>query len=164
MRHVVVAGAAVARLLLGAATAVAQVNYVPGVFVGTSKGPVELIVYAEVLPSGRMKLADGMSLEDVPTVDTVQRFLCSLPNWKPGAVWIASDAIFKDEYSERRQVTAGYRMLNVYTTEVRVADLEDSGKVARLVKQVRPNGSEPAFAFISLNASGIGRHYLVRLR
>ena len=158
------AGVSLAGLLVGAAVATAQVNYIPGVFVGTSKGPVELIVYAEIQSSGRMRLGDGMSLEDVPMVETVQRILCSLPNWTPTGIWMASEAIFRDEYAERRHVISGLRMLNVYTTELRAADLEDPEKVSRLVRQVRPNGTEAAFVFIALDGSGIGRHYMVRLR
>ena len=156
--------ASFACVVLFAAPADAQTAYVPGVFAGTSKGPVELIVYAEITGSGRMRVAEGGSLEDVPTLDTVQRILCSLPDRKPADVWLASEAIFRDEYAERRQLNWAVRMLNVYTTEVRVADLEDPEKVARLARQVRPNGTDPVFAFIALTGSGAGRHYMVRVR
>jgi hypothetical protein len=120
--------------LLFAAAVSAQVQYVQSVFVGTSKGPVELIAYAELLNNGRMSVASGHSIEDVPIVETVQRILCSLPNWKVSGVWLAGDAIFRDDRAERRQMTVASRMLNVYTIELRIADLEDSEKVARLVR------------------------------
>jgi len=45
-------------------------GYSHGVFVGTEHGPIELTAYAEVV--------------------TIQRILCTLPNWQPGAIMIAS--------------------------------------------------------------------------
>jgi hypothetical protein len=157
--------AALAAAAFFMAAAAAQTTYVPGVFVGTPRGPVELIAYSEIAPSGRMRMADRTSLDDVPTVETVQRILCSMPEWTPTRVWMASHEIFNDERAERRQLAVTHRQFNVYTVELRVPDLEDPEKVARLVKQVRGTGGEPAYVFVSMdNQLGVGRHYVVRLR
>jgi hypothetical protein len=153
--------AAAALLMLGS-TASAQ-DYIHGVFVGTPEGPVELIAYADSIPNGQLRLVRG-SWEDVPTVDTVQRILCSLPNWKPVSVWMSSEAIFRDEYAERRQLAWAQRMLNVYTMEIRVKDLENPTRVSDLIRQVKATDDTPAYAFVMVHANGTGRYYPVRLR
>jgi hypothetical protein len=151
--------------VLAVAAAPAQTAYVPGVFVGTGKGPVELIAWAEVTRKGTLRMTPDTSIEDVPTVDTVQRILCSMPDWKPRAVWLAGNAIFEDERAERRLLASTQRSFNVYTVELRVPDLEDPGTLERLAKQVRSKETDPAYVFIPMdNNLGVVRYYMARLR
>src|SRR2546425_468883 len=91
--------AALAWALADPARAAAGQGYVTGVFVATPDGPVELTAWAEVSRTGQLRMAKG-SLENVPTVTEVRGILCNLPNWRPGAVMIASEAIFRDERAE----------------------------------------------------------------
>ena len=65
-------------------------GYSHGVFVGTEHGPIELTAYAEVV--------------------TIQRILCNLPNWQPGAIMIASQEIFINEKAERRELRFAVRL------------------------------------------------------
>jgi hypothetical protein len=139
-------------------------GYIEGVFVGTPNGPVELMVYAEQIRNGQMRLSGGGVFEDVPEVDTVQQVLCSLPNWKPVSVWVASSKIFRDEYAERRTLAIAGRALNVATLVIRVRDLEDRKNVERLIRSVRATGDEVPYAFVHLTSGGVERHYMVRLR
>lgn len=153
-----------ATCLLCASAADAQPSYVPGVFVGTSKGPVELITYAEPINSGQMRLSGG-SFDDVPVVETVDGILCSLPNWKPVGVWMANSRIFRDERAERRLLPSAGRQLNVATIELRVRDLEDRARAERLIRNVKLEGDEVPYVFVHVGTgSGVERHYMVRLR
>ena len=102
---------------------VAAQGYSHGVFVGTQHGPIELTAYAEVVTNGQLRMAKG-SRENIPTLSDIQRVLCNLPNWEPGAIMIANQAIFLDEKAERRELRFAVRRLNISALELRVEDLE----------------------------------------
>jgi hypothetical protein len=67
------------------AAALAQNDYVRGVFVSTAGGPVELIAYADRTGIGLMRMSFG-SLEDIPAIASPTRVLCNIPHWKPTQV------------------------------------------------------------------------------
>jgi hypothetical protein len=89
--------------------------------------------------------------------------LCSLPGWKPGAVWASTRAIFRNEYAERRQLSFAVRQISVYTVELRVADVETPEKAARLIRAVRATADNPAYVFVTLHNHGVVREYMIEL-
>ena len=149
-------GALVARHVL-------QGGYGYGVFIGTSHGPIELTAYAEVVTNGQLRMAKG-SFENVPTLSDVQRVLCNVPNWEPGAIFLATQEIFKDERAERREVRFALRRLNISALELRVEDIERKDRLAELVKSVGASEQSPAFVFIVMTTNGLNRFYPFRVR
>jgi hypothetical protein len=132
------------------------------VFVHAGQVPVELLAFAEISSTGQLRLA-AATFEDVPAVNHVYRVLCSLPGWKPIRVWISTKAIFRNEYAERRQLRFGGRQLNVYASELRIAELEQPERAARLVRSVRGTADNPAYVFVTLSNDNLAREYLVQL-
>jgi hypothetical protein len=141
----------------------AQGAYVAGVFVGTPDGPIELTAYAEVATNGQLRMAKG-SLENVPTLSDVQRILCNLPNWQPGAIFVATQEIFRDERAERREVRFALRRLNVSALELRVEDIERKDSLAELVQSVGASEKSPAYVFVVMATNGLSRFYPFRVR
>ena len=140
-----------------------QTDYLPGVFVGTPHGPVELTAYAEVVTNGQLRMARG-SFENVPTLSDVQRILCNVPNWQPGAIFVATQDIFRDERAERREVRFALRRLNVSALELRVEDIERPDRLADLVRSVGASQQSRAYVFIVMTTSGLSRFYPFRVR
>ena len=140
----------------------AQSRYIDGVFIHAGGEPIELLTFADRTSSGQLRLSSG-SWEDVPIVESVRRVLCSLPNWKPSAVWLSTKRIFRDEYAERRVLPFAIRQLNIYAIELRVADMETSQSASRLVRSVGATDEDPAFLFVTMSSSGITRDYVVQL-
>jgi hypothetical protein len=153
---------AVAWILGPAAPVVPQGGYVHGLFVGTQHGPVELTAYAEVVTNGQLRMAKG-SFENVPTLSDVQRVLCNLPNWDPGAIFVATQEIFRDERAERREVRFAIRRLNISALELRVEDIERQDRLADLVRSVGASDRSPAYVFIVMTTNGLNRFYPFRI-
>src|SRR4030095_15339804 len=124
-----------------------QGSYSHGVFIGTPHGPIELTAYAEVASNGRLRMAKG-SRENIPTLSEIQRVLCNLPNFEPGAIMISSQDIFIDEKAERREIRFAVRRLNITALELRVEDLERKDRLAQLVQGVGASETSPAYAFV----------------
>jgi hypothetical protein len=144
------------------AVASLQPRYVDGVFVHSGQAPIELLAYAERAGTGQLRLVTA-SFEDVPVVDRVFRVLCSLPTWKPVLVWASTKAIFRNEYTNRRQLPFGGRQVNVYTVELRIADVEEPDRTAKLVRALRATEEEPAYLFITMSNGSVTRDYMVQL-
>lgn len=143
-------------------TAIAQPRYVDGVFVHANSAPIELLTFADRTSIGQLRMSSG-SFEDVPVVESVNRVLCSLPNWQPAAVWVSTKRIFRDEYAERRHLPFAVRRLNIYAIELRVADAESPESVSRLMAAVRASEENPALLFITMASGHITRDYIVQL-
>lgn len=150
-------------LAMSLAVVWAQSAYQPGVFVATRDAPIELTAYAEVATNGQLRMARG-SLENVPTLSDVQRVLCNLANWEPGAVFVATQEIFKDERAERRDVRFALRRLNISALELRVEDIERKDRLAELVRSVRASDTSPAYVFIVMTTNGLNRFYPFRVK
>jgi len=144
-------------------TPVASQGYSHGVFVGTQHGPIELTAYAEVVTNGQLRMAKG-SRENIPTLSDIQRVLCNLPNWEPGAIMIANQAIFLDEKAERRDLRFAVRRLNISALELRVEDLERKDRLAQLLQGVAASEQSPAFVFVVMVGNGMSRFYPFRVR
>jgi hypothetical protein len=153
---------AMAWLLTRGAPIAAQTAYQPGVFVGTLHGPIELTAYAEVVTNGQLRMAKG-SFENVPTLADVQRVLCNLPNWEPGAIFVATQEIFRNERAERREVRFALRRLNISALELRIEDIERQDRLAALVRSVGASASSPAYVFIVMTTNGLNRFYPFRV-
>ena len=149
--------------LADSAPVIAGQGYHEGVFVATPHGPIELTAYAEVMRSGQLGMAKA-SLQNVPTVTDFLAILCNVPNWRPGGVMIASEAIFRDERAERRQVAYALRLKNITAFEVRVEDVERKDRLAQLIRDVRASAEDPAYVFIVMAANGLNRLYPFRVK
>ena len=146
-----------------AALVAQQRGYQPGVFVGTQDGPIELTAYAEAVTNGQLRMAKG-SLENVPTLSDVQRVLCNLPNWEPGAIFVATQEMFRDERAERREVRFAMRRLNISALELRVEDIEQKDRLAEILRSVGASDRSPAYVFIVMTTNGLNRFYPFRVR
>ena len=144
-------------------TVAGQRGYQPGIFVGTEHGPIELTAYAEVVTNGQLRMAKG-SRENIPTLSDIQRVLCNLPNWEPGAIMIANQAIFLDEKAERRELRFAVRRLNISALELKVEDLERKDRLAQLIQGVGASETSPAFVFVVMAGNGMSRFYPFRVR
>jgi hypothetical protein len=162
LRLVTIAVAATMAVAIGV-PAFAQGGYLPGVFVASTHGPIELTAYAEVVSSGQLQMAKG-SLENVPTLSEIQRILCNVPNWRPARVLIASQEIFNDERAERRELPFAVRRMNISAIELRVEDLERKDRLAELIRGVRGSQQSPVFVFVVMATNGLSRFYPFRVR
>lgn len=149
-------------LVAWAATSAAQSRYIDGVFIHAGGEPIELLTFADRTSSGQLRLSSG-SWEDVPIVESVRRVLCSLPNWKPSAVWLSTKRIFRDEYAERRVLPFAVRQLNIYAVELRVADMETPESASRFVRAVGATDDDPALLVVTMSSMGMTRDYVVQL-
>ena len=139
-------------------------RYLPGMYVSTPEGPVELITYAEGTTGGKLALTNG-SFEDVPTITPRKdlRVLAAVPLWPPIGVLVATENLFKTEKAEHRTLVFGMRKLNISSLEMRISDLESPQSVARLMKAVRATDDNPAYVFIIVGSQGLRRYYPIRL-
>ncbi len=110
---------------------------------GTPHGPIELTAFAEVVTNGQLRMAKG-SRENIPTLSEIERVLCNLPNWEPGAIMIANQAIFLDDKAERRELRFAVRRLNISALELRVEDLERKDRLAQWIQGVGASETSPA--------------------
>ena len=140
------------------------VRYIDGVFVAPqgAAAPIELIAYAEAFSTGVLRMQHG-TLEDAPLVREVDRVMVSVPNWRPAAAFIATDAIFSDERAERREIKFAVRRLNVYAVELRIVDLERRTKIESLLKAVRASYDTPGYAFIAIGSETHVKYFPIRL-
>ena len=138
-------------------------GYSHGIFIGTPHGPIELTAYAEVVTSGQLRMAKG-SHENIPTLSDVERVLCNLPNWQPGAIMIATQQIFNDEKAERRELRFAVRRLNISALELKIEDLERKDRLAQLMQGVGASERSPAYAFVVMVGNGMSRFYPFKVR
>ena len=138
-------------------------GYAHGVFVASSHGPIELTAYAEVWRSRLLRMAKG-SLENVPTIDAVHGILCNMPSWRPGAVMIASEAIFHDELAERREIKFAMRLRSISAFDVRVENVERKEQLASLIRAVGGTDETPAYVFVVMVTNGLERLYPFRVK
>ena len=149
--------------ILGSGVPAPGQGYSHGIFVGTPHGPIELTAYAEVGTNGQLRMAKGAP-QNVPTLSDIQRLLCNLPNWQPGAVMIANEDIFMNEKAERRELRFAVRRLNISALELKVEDLERSERLAQLMQGVGASERSPAYVFVVMVGNGMSRFYPFRVR
>ena len=83
-------------------------------------------------------------------------------HWQPGAIFVATQEIFKDESAERREVQFAVRRLNVSALEGR--DIEQRDRLAELIRSVGASEKSPAYVFIVMTMNGLNRFYPFRVR
>jgi hypothetical protein len=153
--------AALAIVIAVAAPATAQGT---GVLLFTDTEQIPLKTYAEFMRAGILKITSG-AVKDIPTIDTFRMIRCSITGWRPVAVLVASEDLFKSEYAERRMIPIAQRPVGVTAVAVRVADLEDPQRVAELHKAIgRPEGGDEAYFFLGLSSGDLTRYYPFRMR
>lgn len=135
-----------------------------GVVLFTEAEQIPLKTYAEFMRTGMLRLTSGAA-KDIPTIDTFRMLRCSLTGWRPVAVLVASDELFKSEYAERRQIPIATRPVGVTAVSVRVADLEKPERIAELHRAIRkPEGGEDAYFFLVLSSGDMTRYYPFKIR
>jgi hypothetical protein len=148
-------------VLAGASSTVAQ-PAAPVILI-TSKEQIPLKAYAEMMRAGTLRIVSG-SERDIPTVDDVSYFRCSLTGWAPKGVLVASEELFRTEYAERRLLPIFTRPLAVSTVAARAADLEKPERIAELRKAVRvPEGGDKSYFFLILSSGDMTRYYPFRI-
>src|SRR5262245_2492904 len=103
---------AIAAIVLVAPTLVAQPA--APVILHTSTEQIPLKTYAEIMRTGVMRIVSGTE-RDIPTVNDVTYFRCSLTGWAPKGVLVASEELFRSEFAERRLLPVFLRPLAVST-------------------------------------------------
>jgi hypothetical protein len=148
-------------LVFAAAPARAQDT---GVLLFTETEQIPLKTYAEFMRAGVLRITSG-AVKDIPTIDTFRMIRCSITGWRPVAVLVASEDLFKTEYAERRMIPIAQRPVGVTAVTVRVADLENPQRIAELHKAIgRPEGGAEAYFFLGLSSGDITRYYPFRMR
>ena len=148
-------------VVLAAAPARAQDT---GVLLFTETEQIPLKTYAEFMRAGILRIASG-AVRDIPTVATFRMIRCSITGWRPVAVLVASQDLFKSEYAERRMLPIAQRPVGVTAVSVRVADLENPQRIAELHRAIgRPEGGEEAYFFLGLSSGDTTRYYPFRMR
>jgi hypothetical protein len=133
------------------------------VILHTSTEQIPLKAYAEILRTGVMRIVSG-SERDIPTVNDVRYFRCSLTGWAPKGVLVASEELFRSEYAERRLLPIFIRPLAVSTVAARAADLEKPERIAELRKMVKvPEGGDKSYFFLILSSGDMTRYYPFRI-
>jgi hypothetical protein len=154
----------VAALVLALALRAAAAAQGTGILLFTDKEQIPLKVYAEFMPAGVLRFTSG-AVKDIPTIDTFRMLRTSLTGWAPVAVMVASEDLFKSEYSERRMIPIATRPVGVTALAVRVADLEQPDRIRELHAAIqRPEGGDDAYFFLILTSGGINRYYPFRIR
>lgn len=135
-----------------------------GLFIGTMADRVELTAYAEPTHGRRLRMTKG-ALEDVPTLKPSSdlRVFCSMPNWRPSAIVVGTAAVFTEDNAETRTLPFASRMVNVFASEVRVVDLEQSARLAQLLEAVEASGDNPGYVFVVMFSNGMIRYFPVRV-
>ena len=78
---------------------------------------------------------------------------------------ITSEALFKDERSERRLTPIVIRPVGVSAVAARAPALDDPKQVAQLLKAVgAPEGGDRSYFFLILTSGDSNRYYPFRLR
>ena len=90
--------------------------------------------------------------------------LCNLPSWRPGSVLIASEAIFRDERAERREIKFAVRLRSISAIDVRIEDVERRERLADLIRAVGGTEEMPAYVFIVMVTNGLERLYPFRVK
>jgi hypothetical protein len=153
--------AVVAAAMLLSAPAMAQDT---GVLLFTDKEQIPLKTYAEFMRAGILQITSG-AVKDIPTVDSFRFIRCAITGWRPVAVMVAGDELFKSEYSERRMIPISTRPVGVTAVTVRVADLEKPERIAELHGAIKhPEGGPDAYFFLVLTSGDITRYYPFRMR
>lgn len=135
-----------------------------GVLLFTETEQIPLKTYAEFMRAGILRITSG-TVKDIPTVDSFRMIRCSITGWRPVAVLVASEDLFKTEYAERRMIPIAQRPVGVTAVTVRVADLESPQRIAELHKAIgRPEGGAEAYFFLGLSSGDITRYYPFRMR
>ena len=148
-------------VVLAAAPARAQDT---GVLLFTETEQIPLKTYAEFMRAGILRITSG-AVRDIPTVATFRMIRCSITGWRPVAVLVASQDLFKSEYAERRMLPIAQRPVGVTAVSVRVADLENPQRIAELHRAIgRPEGGEEAYFFLGLSSGDTTRYYPFRMR
>lgn len=130
----------------------------------TDTEQIPLKAYAEFMRAGILQLTSG-SAKDIPTIDSFRMLRTSLTGWRPVAVMVASDDLFKSEYAERRMIPIATRPVGVTALAVRVADLERSERIRELHAAIqRPEGGDDAYFFLILTSGDMNRYYPFRIR
>jgi hypothetical protein len=133
------------------------------VILHTSTEQIPLNAYAEFMRAGILQLVAG-GPKDIPTVNDVSYFRCSLTGWAPKGVLVASEELFKSEYAERRIIPIFTRPLAVSTVAARAADLEKPERIAELRKAVKvPEGGDTSYFFLILSSGDMTRYYPFRI-
>jgi hypothetical protein len=153
---------ALAVLALASAIPAAAQSAAP-VILHTSKEQIPLKAYAEMMRAGVLRIVSG-SERDIPTVNDVSYFRCSLTGWAPKGVLVASEELFRSEFAERRLLPIFVRPLAVSTVAARAADLESPERIAELRKAVKvPEGGERSYFFLILSSGDMTRYYPFRI-
>lgn len=153
----------VALLAVSPAAVSAQDPVAPGIYAHSGVAPVELLAYAERQRDSRVRLAEA-SLEDVPTFERLYRVIANMPTWRATGMWAATEAIFRDEFSERRRLITAFQPLNVYAMGLRAAEVETVEGAANIRRSLKATEDNPAYVFISVQSgAGVMREYMVRL-
>jgi hypothetical protein len=161
-RRAISAVASAALGLILAALPVAGQQAAP-VILHTSTEQIPLKAYAEMMRAGILQIVSG-SPKDIPTVNDVAYFRCSLTGWAPKGVLVASEELFKSEYAERRLLPIFVRPLAVSTVAARAADLEKPERIAELRKAVKvPEGGDKSYFFLILSSGDMTRFYPFRI-
>lgn len=140
----------------------AQTRGANGVFIRTADGVTELLVYAEPMQTGMLRMTRG-ELDQAPVIHELDSILTSLPNWRPLGVFVATAALFRDDRAERRLLPIAARMRNVYAADVRVVDLERRESINALLRSISASADSPGYAFVVLDLNGVRRCYPIRL-
>ena len=135
-----------------------------GVLLFTDTEQIPLKTYAEFMRAGILRISSG-AVKDIPTIETFRMIRCSITGWRPVAVLVASEDLFKTEYAERRMIPIAQRPVGVTAVTVRVADLENPQRIAELHKAIgRPEGGAEAYFFLGLSSGDVTRYYPFRMR
>lgn len=135
-----------------------------GVLLFTETEQIPLKTYAEFMRAGILRVTSG-TVKDIPTIDTFRMIRCSITGWRPVAVLVASEDLFRSEYAERRMLPIAQRPVGVTAVTVRVADLENPQRIAELHRAIgRPEGGEGAYFFLGLTSGDVTRYYPFRMR
>jgi hypothetical protein len=133
------------------------------VILHTSTEQIPLKAYAEFMRTGVMRIVSGTE-RDIPTVNDVSYFRCSLTGWAPKGVLVSSEELFRSEYAERRLLPVFTRPLAVSTVAARAADLESPERIAELRKAVKvPEGGDKSYFFLILSSGDMTRFYPFRI-
>ena len=129
----------------------------------TSSEQIQLKAYAEFRRSGVMQLTSG-SFKDIPTISDFRMLRCNLTGWAPSRAMVASAKLFESEYAERRLISIATRKIGVTAIEVRIADLEQPGRIAELLKGVDEESGASAYFFFVLAGDGMVRYYPFKMK
>lgn len=154
---------ALAAALIGIEEPIVTAQQAAPVILHTSTEQIPLKTYAEMMRAGYLQIVSG-SAKDIPTVNDISYFRCSLTGWAPKGVLVASEELFKSEYAERRLLPIFSKPLAVSTVAVRVADLEKPERIAELRRAVKvPEGGERSYFFLILSSGDMTRYYPFRI-